>query len=68
MKNYLSKKIEDFKIIVILNLISKKRKSFCYDYIINYINFFIIIIFSIPTFYDYENFDKEIQKKVSKRF
>ena len=24
--------------------------------------------FTIPTFYNYENFDKEIQKKVSKEF
>ena len=30
--------------------------------------FLLLLYFSIPTFYNYENFDKEIQKKVSKDF
>ena len=30
--------------------------------------FLILLYFTIPTYYNYENFDKEIQKKVEKNF
>ena len=30
--------------------------------------FLLLLYFTIPTFYDYKNFDKEIKKKVSKDF
>ncbi len=66
MKNYLSK-IKKFKI---KNYISNFRKKNPFNPIILSIIlvFLLSIYFTIPTFYNYENFDKEIQKKVSKDF
>ena len=66
MKNYLSK-IKKFKI---KNYISNFRKKNPFNPIILSIIlvFLLSLYFTIPTFYNYENFDKEIQKKVSKDF
>ena len=66
MKNYLSK-IKKFKI---KNYISNFRKKSPFNPIISSIIlvFLLSLYFTIPTFYNYENFDKEIQKKVSKDF
>ena len=66
MKNYLSK-IKKFKI---KNYISNFRKKSPFNPIISLIIlvFLLSLYFTIPTFYNYENFDKEIQKKVSKDF
>ena len=63
MKNYLSK-IKKFKI---KNYISNFRKKNPFNPIILSIIlvFLLSLYFTIPTFYNYENFDKEIQKKVS---
>ena len=73
MKNYLSKiekyisKINSSKI---KNYILRFRKKNPFGVIISSIILFFLLslYFTIPTFYDYENFDKEIQKKVSKDF
>jgi hypothetical protein len=66
MKNYLSK-IKKFKI---KNYISNFRKKNPFNPIILSIIlvFLLSLYFTIPTFYNYENFDKEIQKKVSEDF
>ncbi len=66
MKNYLSK-IKKFKI---KNYISNFRKKSPFNPIISSIIlvFLLSLYFTIPTFYNYENFVKEIQKKVSKDF
>jgi len=66
MKNYLSK-IEDFNI---QNFILRFRKKNPFGTIITLIAlvFLSSLYFTIPTFYSYENFDKEIQRKVSKDF
>ncbi len=66
MKNYLSK-IKKFKI---KNYISNFKKKNPFNPIILSIIlvFLLSLYFTIPTFYNYENFDKEIQKKVSKDF
>ncbi len=66
MKNYLSK-IKKFKI---KNYISNFRKKNPFNPIILSIIlvFLLSLYFTIPTFYNYENFDKEIQKKVSNDF
>ncbi len=66
MKNYLSK-IKKFKI---KNYISNFRKKNPFNPIILSIIlvFLLSLYFTIPTFYNYENFDKEIQKKVCKVF
>ena len=73
MKNYLSKiekyisKINSSKI---QNYILRFRKKNPFGAIISSITlvFLLSLYFTIPTFYNYENFDKEIQKKVSKDF
>ena len=80
MKNYLSKiekylsktekyisKINSSKI---QNYILRFRKKNPFSAIILLIILFFLLslYFTIPTFYNYENFDKEIQKKVSKDF
>ena len=73
MKNYLSKiekyisKINSSKI---QNYIFRFRKRNPFGITISLIILFFLIslYFTIPTFYNYENFDKEIQKKVSKDF
>ena len=66
MKNYLSK-IENFDIKNFISYFSKKNP---FGTIISLIAlvFLLSLYFTIPTFYNYENFDKEIQKKVSKDF
>jgi Uncharacterized protein involved in outer membrane biogenesis len=66
MKNYLSK-IENFDIQNFISYFSKKNS---FGTIISLIAlvFLLSLYFTIPTFYNYENFDKEIQKKVSKDF
>ena len=73
MKNYLSKiknftvKIENFDFQNFISYFSKKNP---FNTIISLILivFLISFYFAIPTFYNYENFEKEIQKKVSKDF
>ena len=66
MKNYLSK-IQKFDI---QNSILNLQKKNPFGGIILFISlvFLILLYFSIPAYYNYENFDKEIQKKVSKDF
>ena len=66
MKNYLSK----IKKLKIKNYVSNFRKKSPFNPIISSIIlvFLLSLYFTIPTFYNYENFDKEIQKKVSKDF
>ena len=61
MKNYFSK-IED--------QISKLKNKNPFGAIISLIIlvFLLLLYFTIPTFYNYENFEKEIQKKVLKDF
>ncbi len=66
MKNYLSKLDKfDFQ-----DYISRLRKKNPFGSIISLIAliFILSLYFTIPTFYNYENFDKEIQKKVHKDF
>ena len=66
MKNYLSN-IENFNI---KEYILKVRKKNPFGTIISLIAliFLLSLYFTIPTFYNYENFEKEIQSKVSKDF
>jgi AsmA family. len=68
MKNYLPK-VERY-ILSIKNNVSSLRNKNPFGIIILSIAlvFILLLYFTIPTFYDYENFDKEIQKKVSKDF
>ena len=68
MKNYFSK-IED-QISKFKNQISKFKNKNPFGAIISLIIlvFLLLLYFTIPTFYNYENFDKEIQKKVLKDF
>ena len=66
MKNYLSK-LEN---INIKNYISKIRKKNPFGAIISLIIlvFLLSLYFTIPTFYNYEKLEREIQRKVSKDF
>ncbi len=66
MKNYLSK-IENFNIP---EYIIELRKKNPFGTIISLIAliFLLSLYFTIPAFYNYENYDKEIQRKVSKDF
>ena len=66
MKNYLSK-IENFSIH---SYISRFRKKNPFGTIISLIAllFLLSLYFTIPTFYSYDDFEKEIQRKVSKDF
>ena len=66
MKNYLSK-IEKINIQYYLSFFGKKNPFGTIISLIALI-FLISLYFTIPTFYNYENFDKEIQKRVSKDF
>ena len=68
MKNYL-RKFEKY-ILSVRNDISRYKKKNPFEIIILLITlvFLLSLYFTIPTFYNYENFDKEIQKKVSKDF
>ncbi len=61
MKNYFSKLKDQFL---------KLKKENPFGMIISPIIlvFLFLLYFTIPTFYNYENYDKEIQKKVSKDF
>ena len=66
MKNYLSK-IQNFNIQNhVLNL--RKKNPFFAIIVLIIIVFLFLLYFAIPTFYNYKDFDKEIQKKVSKDF
>lgn len=66
MKNYLSK----IKSLNIQKYISTFRDKNPFSTIILSIIFVFLslLYFTIPAFYNYENFDKEIQKKISKDF
>ena len=66
MKNYFSK-IENFNI---QDYISGLKKKNPFGTIISLIalTFLLSLYFTIPTFYNYENFEKEIQRKVLKDF
>ena len=66
MKNYLSK-IENFNIS---DYITRFRKKNPFGTIISLIAliFLLSLYFTIPTFYNYKNYEKEIQSKVSKDF
>jgi len=68
MKNYL-RKFEKY-ILSVRNDISRYKKKNPFEIIILLITlvFLSSLYFTIPTFYNYQNFDKEIQKKVSKDF
>ena len=73
MKNYLSKiekYISKINFSKIQNYILRFRKKNPFSAIISSIIlvFLLSLYFTIPTFYNYENFDEEIQKKVSKDF
>ena len=73
MKNYIPK-LQKFKIpnyiLNFRNYIANFRKNNPFAAIILSIAliFLLLLYFSLPSFYNYENFDKEIQKKVSKDF
>ena len=66
MKNFLSK-IENFNI---QDYVLKLRKKNPFGTIISLIAliFLLSLYFTIPTFYNYENFEKEVQRKVTKDF
>tara|TARA_Y100001970_G_scaffold91536_1_gene115480 strand:- start:1408 stop:2832 length:1425 start_codon:yes stop_codon:yes gene_type:complete len=66
MKNYLSK-IENFDF---QDYISRFRQKNPFAAIISIIAIFFLLIlyFTIPAFYSYKNYDKEIQRKVSEDF
>ncbi len=66
MKNYISK-IENFSV---QDYISRLRKKNPFGTIISLIAliFLFSLYFTIPTFYNYENFEKEIQRKLSNDF
>jgi len=68
MKNYL-RKFEKY-ILSVRNDISRYKNKNPFEIIILLITFVFLslLYFSIPAFYNYENFDKEIQKQVSKDF
>ena len=68
MKNYLLK-FEKY-ILSVRNDFSRYKNKNPFEIIILSITFVFLLLlyFTIPTFYDYKNFDKEIQKKVSKDF
>ena len=73
MKNYILKlqksNIPNY-ILNFRNYIVNFRKNNPFAAIILSIvlTFLLLLYFSLPSFYNYENFDKEIQKKVSKDF
>ncbi|MDC0854063.1 hypothetical protein OAP61_01690, partial [Candidatus Pelagibacter sp.] len=66
MKNFLSK-IENFNI---QDYVLKLRKKNPFGTIISLIAliFLLSLYFTIPSFYNYENFEKEVQRKVTKDF
>ena len=66
MKNYLSK----IKSLNIQKYISTFRDKNPFSTIILSITlvFLLLLYFTVPAFYNYDNFDKEIQKKISRDF
>jgi len=70
MKNYLSKIENYISDIKIRDYISKLKNKNPFGAVISLILliFLLLLYFTIPTFYNYEEFEKEIQKKVSKEF
>jgi len=68
MKNYLPK-LERY-ILSLKNNVSSLRSKNPFSIIISSIAlvFLLLLYFTIPTFYNYENYEEEIQKKVSKDF
>ena len=70
MKNYLSKIENYISGIKIEDYISKLKNKNPFGVVISLIVliFLLLLYFTIPTFYNYEDFEKEIQKKVSKEF
>ena len=70
MKNYLSKIENYISGIKIEDYISKLKNKNPFGVVISLIVliFLLLLYFTIPTFYNYEEFEKEIQKKVSKEF
>ena len=73
MKKYLSKiqnfllKIQNFKIKYFISELKRRNPFGAIIALITFI-FLILFYFTIPAYYNYENFDKEIQKKVLKDF
>ncbi len=65
MKNYLSK-IENFSIQDYISL--KKKNPFGTIISLIALIFLLSLYFTIPTFYNYKNYETEIQRKVSKDF
>ena len=70
MKNYLSKIENYISDIKIRDYISKLKNKNPFGVVISLIVliFLLLLYFTIPTFYNYEDFEKEILKKVSKEF
>jgi len=68
MKNYL-RKFEKY-ILSVRNYFSRYKNKNSFEIIILSITFgfLFLLYFTIPTFYNYQNFDKQIQKRVSKDF
>ena len=68
MKNYLPK-LERYILSLKSNVLSLRNKN-PFGIIISSIAlvFLLLLYFTIPTFYNYKNFEEEIQKKVSKDF
>ena len=68
MKNYL-RKFEKY-ILSIRDNISRYKNKKPFEIIVLSIAlvFLLLLYFTIPTFYNYKNFDREIQKKISKDF
>ena len=68
MKNYLSKIENYISGLEIKDYISNLKNKNPFSVIISSIIliFLLLLYFTIPTFYNYEDFEKEIQKKVSK--
>ena len=66
MKNYLSK-IENLNIQKYISTF-KEKNPFSTIILSITLVFILLLYFTIPAFYSYENFDKEIQKKISKDF
>ena len=70
MKNYLSKIENYISGLEIKDYISNLKNKNPFGVVISSIIliFLLLLYFTIPTFYNYEEFEKEIQKKVSKEF
>ena len=70
MKNYLSKIENYISGLEIKDYISNLKNKNPFSVIISSIIliFLLLLYFTIPTFYNYEDFEKEILKKVSKEF